>query len=69
MCLLAADRIRASYKAIADTAAKVDRALQAGAHAVGASVEIDTVPGYMPLIVDRGTGCGVQAQRAGACPD
>jgi amidohydrolase len=46
----------ASYEAISDAAFKVDRALQAGAHAVGASVEIETLPGYMPLIVDPEMG-------------
>jgi amidohydrolase len=42
----------ATYEAIADAAAKVDRALHAGALAVGASVEIQTLPGYLPLIVN-----------------
>ncbi len=42
----------ASYEAIADAAAKVDRALEAGALAVGAGLEIETLPGYLPLIVD-----------------
>jgi amidohydrolase len=46
----------ATYEAIADAEAKVDRALRAGALAVGASVEIETLPGYMPLLVDRGLG-------------
>jgi amidohydrolase len=46
----------ASYEAIFDAAAKVDRALQAGALAVGASVEIETLPGYLPLIVDPAMG-------------
>jgi amidohydrolase len=46
----------ATYEAIADAEAKVDRALRAGAMAVGASVEIETLPGYMPLLVDRGLG-------------
>jgi amidohydrolase len=46
----------ATYSAIADAAAKVDRALHAGALAVGASVEIETLPGYMPLIVDPDLG-------------
>jgi metal-dependent amidase/aminoacylase/carboxypeptidase family protein len=36
--------------AIMDANAKVDRALRAGAMAVGAKVAIDTLPGYMPLI-------------------
>ena len=34
--------------AIIDAAKKVDRALQAGAMAVGAEVEIETLPGYLP---------------------
>jgi amidohydrolase len=42
----------ASYEAIADASAKVDRAVRAGALAVGAGVEIDTLPGYLPLLVD-----------------
>ena len=42
----------ASYEAIADASAKVDRAVRAGALAVGASVEIETLPGYLPLLVD-----------------
>lgn len=36
-------------EAILDANAKVDRALRAGALAVGAKVEIETLPGYMPL--------------------
>jgi len=35
--------------AITDAESKVDRALRAGAMAVGAKVEIQTIPGYMPL--------------------
>ena len=35
--------------AIKDAAMKVDRAVRAGAMAMGASVEIETTPGYMPL--------------------
>jgi amidohydrolase len=46
----------ASYEAIADAEFKVDRALRAGAMAVGASVEIETLPGYMPLLVDPALG-------------
>jgi amidohydrolase len=46
----------ATYQAIADAEAKVDRALRAGALAVGASVEIETLPGYLPLRVDRELG-------------
>jgi metal-dependent amidase/aminoacylase/carboxypeptidase family protein len=36
-------------ESILDANAKVDRALRAGAMAVGATVEIRTLPGYMPL--------------------
>ena len=38
--------------AILDANAKVDRALRAGALALGATVEIDTFPGYLPLDCD-----------------
>ncbi|HYE94173.1 MAG TPA: amidohydrolase [Terriglobales bacterium] len=37
---------------IRDANAKVDRALKAGALALGATVEIDTWPGYLPLAPD-----------------
>ena len=40
--------------AIVDANKKVNRALQAGALAVGAQVEIHDLPGYMPLINDEG---------------
>jgi len=46
----------ATYAAIADADTKVDRALRAGALAVGATVEIQTLPGYMPLFVDAALG-------------
>lgn len=35
-------------EAVVDAARKVDRALQAGAMAVGADVDIETLPGYLP---------------------
>ena len=38
-----------TIEAITDANVKVDRALRAGAMAVGASVNIQTIPGYMPL--------------------
>src|SRR5437660_2886534 len=41
-----------SLEAIADADRKVDRALRAGALALGATVEIETLPGYMPLRCD-----------------
>ena len=40
-------------EAIMDANIKVDRALKAGAMAIGARVEINTLPGYMPLRDDR----------------
>ena len=39
-----------NIEAIVDTSKKVDRALKAGALAVGAKVEIKTEPGYLPVI-------------------
>jgi amidohydrolase len=39
----------ASLGAIADASAKVDRALRAGALAIGARVEVTTLPGYLPM--------------------
>src|SRR5207245_4704615 len=41
-----------SLEGIAEADRKVDRALRAGALAMGASVEIETLPGYMPLRCD-----------------
>ncbi|NUP94671.1 MAG: hypothetical protein HUU28_00765 [Planctomycetaceae bacterium] len=41
-----------TLEAIADADRKVDRALRAGALALGATVEIETLPGYMPLACD-----------------
>ncbi|HXG03647.1 MAG TPA: amidohydrolase [Candidatus Binatia bacterium] len=41
-----------TVEAILDAAAKVDRALRAGALALGAKVEIQTLPGYMPMQCD-----------------
>jgi len=38
-----------TVEAIMDAHTKVDRALQAGALALGAQVEIETLPGYLPL--------------------
>jgi amidohydrolase len=39
----------ASFDAILDASAKVDRALAAGAIAVGAKVRVENLPGYQPL--------------------
>ena len=41
-----------TLEAILDANAKVDRALRAGAMAVGARVNITTLPGYLPLMND-----------------
>jgi len=41
-----------SMQAILDANVKVDRALRAGALALGAKVEIETIPGYMPMTCD-----------------
>ncbi|MEW6724431.1 MAG: amidohydrolase [Bacillota bacterium] len=43
-----------TMEAIADASAKVNRALEAGAMAVGATVEIDEIPGFLPLFNDPG---------------
>ena len=43
-----------SLEALMDANAKVDRALRAGAMAVGADVKIQTIPGYMPLQQHKG---------------
>jgi amidohydrolase len=40
-------------ESIEDAAMKVDRALRAGALAMGAQVEISTLPGYMPLFNEQ----------------
>jgi amidohydrolase len=41
-----------TLEGIRDANARVDRALRAGALALGARVEIDTLPGYLPLVSD-----------------
>jgi metal-dependent amidase/aminoacylase/carboxypeptidase family protein len=41
-----------TMEAILDANVKVDRALRAGALALGAKVEIETLPGYMPMSCD-----------------
>jgi amidohydrolase len=42
-----------TVEAIVDANAKVDRAFRAGALALGAKVEIETLPGYMPMTCDQ----------------
>src|SRR5262249_25723611 len=41
-----------TVEAILDAEKKVDRCLRAGALALGATVEIETLPGYMPMACD-----------------
>jgi amidohydrolase len=48
---------------IAAAAHKIDRAAKSGAFAVGAALEIDTLPGYLPLHMDRALG-GVFGENA-----
>jgi metal-dependent amidase/aminoacylase/carboxypeptidase family protein len=43
-----------TVEAILDANRRVDRALRAGALALGASVEIETLPGYLPLFNHQG---------------
>ena len=43
-----------TIEAILDANKKVDRAFRAGALALGAKVEIETLPGYMPMTCDAG---------------
>ena len=45
-----------SLEAIVDANTKVDRCLRAGAMAMGAEVEIHTIPGYLPQRNDRAMG-------------
>jgi amidohydrolase len=42
-----------SLESIMETSGKVDRALQGGATMVGAAVDIEDLPGYLPLVQDR----------------
>ena len=45
-----------SAESIADANAKMDRCLRAGALALGATVDIVTVPGYLPMVNDEMLG-------------
>src|SRR3989454_8937343 len=61
-----------TLEGIRDANAKVDRALRAGALALGASVEIETLPGYLPLRTDPTMARAFRQNadglfRAGAC--
>ena len=46
----------ASFEAINDAAAKVDRAIKGSAYAIGAEVEITDFKGYLPLCQDKALG-------------
>ena len=47
-------RVRgATNEAVVDANAKMDRCLRAGALALGATVEIATIPGYLPVVSNR----------------
>jgi amidohydrolase len=50
-----------TMEAILDADRKVDRALKAGALALGAGVEIETLPGYMPMTCDASMAGAFQA--------
>jgi amidohydrolase len=54
-----------TVEAILDANTKVDRALRAGALALGAKVEIETLPGYMPMTCDA-TMAAMHRENAGA---
>jgi amidohydrolase len=53
-----------TVEAILDANVKVDRALRAGALALGAKVEIETLPGYMPMTCDATMATLYQANAA-----
>jgi amidohydrolase len=58
--------VRGARLAAIDAAAElVDRSMRAGALAVGAGLEIETLPGYLPLTIDRAFGA-VFARNAAA---
>ncbi len=46
----------ATFEAIADAVAKVDRAIKGSAYAIGAEVEITDFKGYLPLCQDKSLG-------------
>jgi amidohydrolase len=53
-----------SVEAILDANRRVDRALRAGALALGAKVEIETLPGYLPLFNHQGMAKTFKANAA-----
>src|SRR5882724_7282536 len=54
-----------TVEAILDADKKVDRALRAGALALGAAVEIETLPGYMPMTCDATMARAFKANATG----
>src|SRR5207247_3729751 len=53
-----------TVEAILDANRRVDRALRAGALALGAQVEIETLPGYLPLFNHAGMAQHFKANAA-----
>lgn len=54
----------ASFEAIRDAAAKVDRAIKGSAYAIGAEAEITDFKGYLPLCQDKSLGALFAANAA-----
>ena len=58
----------ASFEAIRDAAAKVDRAIKGSAYAIGAEAEITDFKGYLPLCQDKSLGALFAANAAEFTP-
>lgn len=58
----------ASFEAIRDAAAKVDRAIKGSAYAIGAEAEITDFKGYLPLCQDKSLGALFAANAAAFTP-
>ena len=58
----------ASFEAIKDAAAKVDRAIKGSAYAIGAEAEITDFKGYLPLCQDKSLGALFAANAAEFTP-
>ena len=58
----------ASFEAIRDAAAKVDRAIKGSAYAIGAEAEITDFKGYLPLCQDKSLGSLFAANAAEFTP-
>ncbi len=58
----------ASFEAIKDAAAKVDRAIKGSAYAIGAEAEITDFKGYLPLCQDKSLGALFAANAAELTP-